>query len=296
MKYIEKFRTVGFTGIFENEERYNFTIAGGSEKTLVYRRCEREVLLYDHTVKKVDVMPEAKKQLAVARQDFENILREILKDSGTFTFAKGEHYMIAYRKENTENCRSEKYIFYRQAQNDFYRFVIFLGNKTVLQYLCTVEELLEKFDFTALERGSVSFKTKENNLDAIREGKFPLCLSAKKQDRYLYLAMKWLAGIASQKEADEAAAADGVPRFVPEEKVYGEGVTVSDVKQQHPTFFSRRERYSCTVTIDLRRWSALWRPGEQLLRVEHSLSGEKIKISDEVYESLKKQAVKKYSV
>ena len=138
-----------------------------------------------------------------------------------------------------------------------------------------------------------------NNYNAVKNGNFPLSLSAESHDRYLYLAIKCLAGIATQEEADEAALIDGKMRFVPEDKVYGAGVTVREVKQIPPSLFNRSERYSCMVTIGSRTWSATWWKGRHCLEMCQYGSpanprGRDIQISDEIYNSLQRQAVKKY--
>ena len=261
------------------EEYYKITSANSAEKILIYHKKEDRFTLLDYgKIKELDVMPEAKEQLLSARRDFADILSEVQKSDGSFHIAKGKHYLIAYRRERS---------------TDVYRFLIFLGRGTVLQYLCTVEKLLDVFDFTTLSEYPLS---DEKNIAAVRTGDFPLFLSAEKCDRYLYLTIKYLAGIASQEEADEATSIDGKTRFVPEEKVYGEGVTVSDVQQVSPSFFNRAEQYSCTVTIGSRPWRATWRPGQHCLRIQQyyrETSRGYINISDELYDSLQKQAAGK---
>lgn len=293
MKYIQNFRTIGFSKLLDGEEYYNFTSLNNNEKTLIYRPQENSFCLLDYgrkgiERKEIEVRPEAKEQFLSARKSFQNNLCKILKNDGTFRYAKSEHCLIAYRREQRADCRAEKYMYDRREH--LYRFILFLGNQAVLQYLCTVGDLLERFDFTSFTEGAF---LGSNNYDAVKKGNFPLYLSAEKQDRYLYLAIKFLAGIATQEEADEAAFMDGRTRFVPEEKVYSEGVTVSDVKQIHPTLFNRSEQYSCTVTIGSRTWSATWRKGQHCLGMgEYGCRG--IQISDEIYDSLQRQAVKKY--
>lgn len=296
MKYIQNFRTVGFSKLLDGEEYYNFTSLNNSEKTLIYRPQENSFYLLDYgrkgiERKGIEVRPEAKGQFLSARKSFQNNLCKILKNDGTFRYAKSEHCLIAYRREQRADCRAEKYMYDRREH--LYRFILFLGNQAVLQYLCTVGDLLERFDFTYFTEGAF---LGSNNYDAVKKGNFPLYLSAEKHDRYLYLAIRFLAGIATQEEADEAAFIDGRTRFVPEEKVYGAGVIVSDVKQIHPSLFARSERYSCAVTIDSRKWQAVWCPGWYtllILQYTHHVDA-RIKISDEVYDSIQKQAVKKY--
>ena len=297
MKYIQTFRTIGLTKLLGEEEYYSFTSLNNSEKNLIYRPSEDRFFLFGYDRTEIEVRPEAKAQLLSEHKNFRELICEILKKDGTFHLAGSEHCLIAYRKEFRSDCRKEKYLYDRRERNDFYRFILFLGNGRVLQYLCTVCELLERFDFTSFTEGAF---IGSNNYDAVKTGKFPLYRSAEKHDRYLYLAIKYLAGIATQEEADEAASIDGRARFVPEKKVYGAGVTVSEVKQIHPSLFNRSERYSCKVTIDLRTWNATWWKGDKSLNIEekfcHSETpcGVDIQISDEVYNSLQKQAIKIY--
>lgn len=293
MKYIQTFRTIGLTKLFEGEEYYSFTSLNNSVKNLIYRPSEDRFILLDFGRKEIEVRPKAKAQLLSTRKSFRDILCEIPKKDGTFHRAKSEHCLLAYRRELKEGCREEIHLYDKSERNNFYRFLLFLGNGTVLQYLCTVEDLVDRFDFTTLCEGLF---LREKNVAAIKEGNFPFFQSLEKHDRYLWLSLKYLAGIATQEEADEAASVDGRTRFVPEEKIYSEGVTVSDVEQISPSFFARSERYSCTVTIDSRKWQAVWRPGRHsllILQYTHRVDA-CIKISNEVYDSIQKQAVKKY--
>lgn len=293
MKYIQKFRTIGFYKMLDGEEYYHFTSINNNKMALIYRSKEDRFFLLAHGRKEIEVRPEAKEQLLSARMEFIKILWGILKNDGTFCLAKGERYALAYRRERKKDLGGETYLYDQEERNDFYRFLLFLGEGIVRQYLCTVEDLLDRFDFTMLlEKCFLCGK----NIAAIREGTFPLLRSAETHDRYLWCSLKYLAGIATQAEADEATSIDGKTRFVPEEKVYGEGVVVSDVEQVRPSFFARSERYSCTVTIGSRKWFATWWPVRQELLIgqyTHQVDA-CIKISDGLYESLRKQAVKKY--
>ena len=227
MKYIRNFQTIFLTRLIADEEYYHFTSIHNNPMDLIYRPREDRYCLLIRGRKEIEIRPEAKKQLLSARKNFRNILCEALKKDGTFYRAESEHCLLAYRRELKENCREEIYLYDKSERNNFYRFLLFLGNGTVLQYLCTVEDLVDSFDFTALREG---WFLREKNITALKEGSFPFFRSSEKHDRYLWLNLKYLAGIATQEEADEATSVDGRTRFVPEEKVYSEGVAVSNVE------------------------------------------------------------------
>lgn len=297
MKYIKNFRTLGFYKLQDGEEYYRFTSIRNNEKVLAYRKEGDAFFLIEYNRKPIEVMPEAKEQLLKARKEFIDILSGILNKDGSFHIAKGENYAIAYRKELRRDCKGEIYLDDKEERNDFYRFITFYGNGKVVQYLSTFEDLNGHYNLTAYSVLSYHCKRKKL-LSEIRDGSLPIFQSAQKHDRYLYLTMKYMAGIATQEEADEATAVDRKVRFVPEDKVYGEGITVSNVEQFHLSFFNRSERYSCKVTIGSRAWSATWFPNDNKLYIWQYLSDKwdktYIKISDELKESIAKQAVKKY--
>lgn len=113
-------------------------------------------------------------------------------------------------------------IDYRKEGNDKYRFVIYVGEDTY-QFLCTFDEIICGFSFESFTEKVVSREECLRTLQKIAGDSFPLFQSAKENDHYLYLSMKYLAGIATQEEADELTSIDGKERFVVEDKVYDKG-------------------------------------------------------------------------
>lgn len=303
MKHIEDFRTLGFYKLDNRfgveKEYYYYTSITKSEKTFAYNLGDDYVIHQDWGDKwsSVEISEVAKQKILACREEFKKMLISIYKNDGTFNIAKGERYVIAYRREHYKKCRFERCFYNGTERGDLYRFIFFFGGGRVTQFICTAEDLIDHFSFETLMEGFWHRET-ENNLEKIRGGNFPLLKSAEKNDRYLYLVLKYMAGIATQAEADEASAIDKKVRFVSEDKVYGEGVTIIKTEQIHPTYFNRSEKYFCKLAIDSREWYATWYVDSNKLYINqyrHSwLDKDYIEITDELKESIKKQAVKIY--
>lgn len=277
---IKFFKNIKFSKMENGIEYYTYTYANNVEKECKYSLGDSYITKNEWGAKWVDIeiSPQAMQKLLSCREEVKNELIDILQSG---FFVAGGDYKI----------------FYRRDRDDIFLFYIFVGNSTVYRYSCTIERLIcNEFNFITLtdefeERNDI-IKT----LKSIADKKFPLYQSAEKHDRRLYLTLKYMAGIASQEEADEATAIDGKIRFVPENKVYGEDVKVSNVKQIHLSFFNRSERYSCIVTIDSRKWNATWYHDSHELYIWQYFSEVQriIKISKELENSIRKQAVKVY--
>ena len=304
MKQFKDFRTIGFYKLDNRfgieKEYYYYTYANNCEKEFAFNVGDNYVIQHDWADKwkDVEITEEAKQKIIACREEFKKMLKSILKKDSTFNIAQGEHYMIAYRREHYKKCRFERCFYGCTERGDLFRFIIFFGGGRVTQLICTVEGLIERFDFDTLTDSVGYSKGIAKNLEMLKEGKFPLLKSAEKHDRHLYLTMKYMAGIATQEEADEATAIDKQVRFVPEDKVYGEEVTVRSIEQFHLSFFNRSERYHCKITIDSREWDATWYPNTNKLYIwqylSHGLGNDYIEITDDLKGSIAKRAVKKY--
>ena len=294
MKLIKGFKTIGLYKVENGEEYYSYTDKHNHSDTVVYRAEDECFGTFDHGRKDVDLTAEAKAELFRVRGEFIKMLNGILVGDGAFRIAKDEKHLIAYRKETKADCADEIYFCDKTERNDLYRFIVFVGKGKVLQKVGTFDDLLEYPHGKHLSFCTVlSYSGKRKALlKQIENGTLALYRSAEKFDRYLYLSMKYLAGAATQVEADEASLTDGKVRFVPEDRVYGDGVTVGGLVYIRERW-NRISRYSCTVTIDGREWNAYWYPGTKRLHVEQYTTypqGTAITVSDEVYNSLCLQA------
>ena len=217
MNNIQQFRTIRFCKRVGEEEFYAFTAANKAEMQLLYHIREDRFFLLDHGTRALDVAPEAREQFLSARRRFAALLYEISNDSKAFFLIRDTRCLIAYRREHMVRCKAEKPMRGPEMREDIYRFVVLFRNGNVLQYLCTAQELLDQFDFTTNSEGSL---LREKNISAVIEGNCLLYRWAEKHDRHLYITIKHLAGLSTQKETDPTAALDGKLRLVPEKKFY----------------------------------------------------------------------------
>lgn len=295
---IKLLKTCGFYKIENGREYYRYTHANNSEKFCVYTQGKDFATNYDWGNLHPIPIPNALKEcFAKARQQFAELLRSILDGSGGFYFAKGGHYLIAYRKEVKKHCNREKCFIERRDRHNLYRFVVFWGNGNVEQHICTVEEFLYRANrLFQLDNKLPGSEVVARACRQIRDNAFPLYNSAKENDRYLHLSLKFLAGLASQQEADEATAVDGLVRFVPQDKVYDD-VEILEMRQRPIHFFQRLECYFCAVSIDGRKWRAQWYPTGNTLCIAQDFSRytpSNIQVSDKILAQLLNKAVKIY--
>lgn len=292
---INKLKTVGICKIENGVEYYNYTYSNNVGKICSYNTGDNYITRYEwKSAYPTEISEEVKEQLLNARQQFVELLRSLLDGTGGFHCAKGEHYLIAYRKETQRDCKKESY-FYDKA-NNLYRFIVFLGNGKVEQHLCNVESFLSIYRYILFpDIKQRNLKLFDEISAGLRKETCPLYVSAQENDRYLYCALKYIADLATQEEADEATAVDGLTRFVPENKTYHD-VEVVKVCQIPVRMFMRSECYSCAVKVDGRTWQAVWYPKRSgVLHIEQYYPGFKktnIEIADEVVEVLRSSAVK----
>ena len=290
-------KTIRFYKIENGREYYCYMYANNSEKLCAYKLGNDFVTNYDwKNVRLTPIAPVLKECFASARKQFAELLRGIIDGSDGFSFAKGEHHLIAYRKELKKNCLAEKCFYERAERNDLYRFVVFLGDGNVYHKICSVEDFLRYSDLYNFEDVSSDSAKLAKACEQIRRGVFSLYNSAQVSDRYMYLSMKFLAGLATQEEADEVTAIDGRVRFATVNKMY-DNVEILSIKQRPISFFNRFECYLCEIEINARKWTAQWYPTERTMHIFHDFLGDisaDIEISDTVLTELTQRAVKIY--
>lgn len=154
-------------------------------------------------------------------------------------------------------CHDGCLVAFRRSQGQKYDFVL------------TCEGYSRIFARTAVRdfHKAVKFPSETPAKEAARTEKLLdlLIARAQKVDEYLACSLKECCGSLTQSEADFLCAADGVPRFVPQNKTYGEhDLQVINVKKGFYSFHANRAvNFACSVKADGNVFNAEWRPNDK---------------------------------